>query len=84
MICYIILVSTDIMDQYKSSTVIKDVYAISDRPEGFLIDLRCSCGCCCEESLESALEFRCCREIGQAVGKLMFDGSIERISCYTT
>ena len=64
--------------------MIEDVYAMSDRPERFLfIFNRCSCGCCRDASLESALEFRCCREIEQAVGKLMFDGSIERISCIT-
>ena len=31
----------------------------------------------------SVREFRCCREVGCARGKLTFDGSIERISCMT-
>ncbi len=44
---------------------------------------RCICGECSVESLSDALEYRCCREIEQASQKLMFDGSIERISCIT-
>eukprot|EP00794_Sanderia_malayensis_P014631 gene14631-biopygen11737 len=43
----------------------------------------CTCGKCSSESLEGALEFRCCAEVAEAQGKLRFDGSIERISCVT-
>ena len=45
---------------------------------------RCSCGHCGDDSLVSALEFRCCKEVVHATGKLIFvAGSIERISCIT-
>ena len=44
---------------------------------------RCTCTRCAVEHLAGALEFRCCREVGEALGKLTFDGSIERISCVT-
>ena len=47
------------------------------------VELRCTCGDCAVENLSDALEYRCCREIVQASQKLMFDGSIERISCIT-
>ena len=30
-----------------------------------------------------ALEYRCCREVVDAVGKMAFDGSIEKIDCIT-
>lgn len=43
---------------------------------------RCICGECAIETLTDALEYRCCRET-QASQKLMFDGSIERVSCIT-
>ena len=49
----------------------------------FDIEFRRSCGKCCDENLVGAREFRCCREIGEAMEKLTFDGSIERISCVT-
>ena len=29
------------------------------------------------------MEYRCCREVGPALHKLVFDGSIEKISCVT-
>lgn len=29
------------------------------------------------------MEFRCCHEVTTAIGKLVFDGSIESISCVT-
>lgn len=45
--------------------------------------LRCKCSHCNEENLQDALEFRCCHEITNAIGKLVFDGSIERVSCIT-
>ena len=38
---------------------------------------------CAREKLEVANECRCCSEVGPAVGKLGFDGSIETISCIT-
>jgi hypothetical protein len=34
-------------------------------------------------NVASALEYRCCHEITEALGKLTFDGSIENISCLT-
>ena len=43
---------------------------------------RCICGQCAVENLAGALEHRCCREIAQAAQKLMFDGSIERVSSH--
>ncbi|XP_029203196.2 uncharacterized protein LOC114967358 [Acropora millepora] len=43
----------------------------------------CTCRECAVENLAGALEHRCCREIAQASQKLMFDGSIERVSCIT-
>ena len=30
-----------------------------------------------------AMEFRCCHEVGETMGKLVFDASIERIKCVT-
>ena len=30
-----------------------------------------------------ALEYRCCKEVVDALGKLVFDGSIEKIKCIT-
>ena len=35
------------------------------------------------ETLAGALEFRCCREVVHASGKMVFDGSIENIECIT-
>ena len=35
------------------------------------------------ENLAGALEHRCCQEIAQAGQELMFDGSVERVSCIT-
>ena len=45
--------------------------------------IRCKCEECTVYYLTDAVEYRCCREIAQASQKLMFDGSIERISCIT-
>ena len=42
---------------------------------------RCKCEHCNDETLANALEFRCCHEVTNAIGKLVFDGSIENISC---
>ena len=47
------------------------------------MDYRCKCGECREERLVGALEYRCCHEVAEALGKLVFDASIERISCVT-
>lgn len=44
---------------------------------------RCNCQCCHTDLLEGALEYRCCKEIGPALQKMTFDGSIEKISCIT-
>lgn len=44
---------------------------------------RCQCERCNVQNLVGALEFRCCREVVHASGKMAFDGSIERISCIT-
>lgn len=44
---------------------------------------RCSCQMCSHETLISAREFRCCKEVAFAHGKLIFDGSIEQFSCIT-
>ena len=44
---------------------------------------RCKCEHCNDETLANALEFRCCHEVTNAIGKLVFDGSIENISCIT-
>ena len=41
------------------------------------------CGECAVETLSGALEYRCCREIPPASQRLMFDGTIERVSCIT-
>ncbi|XP_015771727.1 PREDICTED: uncharacterized protein LOC107350027 isoform X2 [Acropora digitifera] len=43
----------------------------------------CTCRECAVENLAGVLEHRCCREIAQASQKLMFDGSIGRVSCIT-
>eukprot|EP00794_Sanderia_malayensis_P001880 gene1880-2125_t len=47
------------------------------------VDKWCTCGQCHTDLLSGAREYRCCREILEADGKLIFDGSIERISCVT-
>ena len=44
---------------------------------------RCKCKQCNDETLADALEFRCCREVTNARRQLVFDGSIETISCIT-
>ena len=49
----------------------------------FHVKSRCKCGQCKTELLEGALEFRCCHEVAEAIGKLAFDGSLERIRCLT-
>ena len=45
--------------------------------------LRCKCKQYSDETLADALEFRCCREVTNAKRQLVFDGSIETISCIT-
>ena len=35
------------------------------------------------ELLVGSIEFRCCREVTSTSGKMVFDGSIEKISCIT-
>lgn len=42
-----------------------------------IVRSRCSC-----ETLVGAREYRCCKET-PARGKMLFDGSIERINCIT-
>ncbi|KAK3715355.1 hypothetical protein QZH41_010170, partial [Actinostola sp. cb2023] len=43
----------------------------------------CRCESCNDETLAGALEYRCCHEVNQAIGMLVFDGSIERVKCVT-
>ena len=46
--------------------------------------LSCRCKCeHCNDETANALEFRCCYEVTNAIGKLVFDGSIKNISCIT-
>ncbi len=47
----------------------------------FYVFGRCSCNFSQDELLIGALEYRCCREVICAIGKSIFDGSIERITC---
>lgn len=44
---------------------------------------RCKCEHCRSQNLAGALEYRCCREVLHASGKMAFDGSIEYIKCIT-
>ena len=48
-----------------------------------LFSFRCRCEHCNDEKLEGALEYRCCHEVNQAIGMLVFDSSIDRIKCVT-
>ncbi|XP_065059440.1 uncharacterized protein LOC135692765 isoform X1 [Rhopilema esculentum] len=41
----------------------------------------CSCSQCKDELLVGALEYRCCREVHCAIGKAVFDGTIDGITC---
>ncbi|CAH3172739.1 unnamed protein product [Porites lobata] len=43
----------------------------------------CRCQHCRTELLVGSIEFRCCREVTSTSGKMVFDGSIEKISCIT-
>ena len=52
-------------------------------PRSFPCLLRCQCEQCNDMNLAGALEFRCSRDVVHSSGKLVFDGSIERISCIT-
>ena len=52
-------------------------------PNFILKQCRCKCGHCSHDNLIGALEFRCCREVVDAVRILVFDGSIEHIKCIT-
>ena len=51
--------------------------------DAIFVYFRCRCHRCNTETLVGSLEFRCCREVTNASGKMVFDGSIERISCIT-
>lgn len=44
---------------------------------------RCTCGCCHIERLNGALEHRCCREVHEAFGKVVFEGLSDDINCIT-
>ena len=44
---------------------------------------RCLCEHCHTQNLAGATEYRCCREVVDASGKMAFDGSIEKIKCIT-
>ncbi|KXJ07825.1 hypothetical protein AC249_AIPGENE13531 [Exaiptasia diaphana] len=43
----------------------------------------CRCEKCSVEELASALEYRCCTEVNQAAGMMVFDGSADKIKCIT-
>lgn len=43
----------------------------------------CKCENCSGEKLVGCLEYRCCREVVDTTGKMVFDGSIEHIKCIT-
>ena len=45
---------------------------------------KCKCGKCTREDLVGAREFRCCHEIAEAIAKLTFDGTIDRMKCITS
>ena len=51
--------------------------------DAIFVYFRCRCRRCNTETLVGSLEFRCCREVTNASGKMVFHGSIERISCIT-
>eukprot|EP00794_Sanderia_malayensis_P008527 gene8527-biopygen6824 len=57
--------------------------AVAKDHDGLTPVVLCTCGKFSSESLEGALEFRCCAKVVEAHGKLTFDGSIERTSCET-
>ncbi|KAK2571536.1 hypothetical protein P5673_004142 [Acropora cervicornis] len=62
------------------------VNLIKQRNRSVIIALpcfRCNCKQCSDETLADALEFRFCREVTNAKRQLVFDGSIETISCIT-
>ena len=44
---------------------------------------RCKCRHCSDETLVGSVEFRCCKEVVSSSGKMVFDGSSERIYCIT-
>ena len=35
---------------------------------------RCTCDNCSDQHLVGSLEFRCCKEVGEAIGKYTFEG----------
>ncbi|CAB4042141.1 Hypothetical predicted protein [Paramuricea clavata] len=43
----------------------------------------CLCTFCSDELLVGSLEYRCCHKVVCAMGKAVFDGSLERIKCIT-
>ncbi|XP_046848109.1 uncharacterized protein LOC124441677 isoform X2 [Xenia sp. Carnegie-2017] len=47
------------------------------------LDKWCACSLCRTQLLTDAIEYRCCLEVGPTLHKLVFDGSIEKISCVT-
>ena len=49
----------------------------------YIIHGRCQCEGCNAELLVGSLEFRCCTEVISSSGKMVFDGSIENITCIT-
>lgn len=49
----------------------------------FSANTRCQCQKCDDSLLNGAREYRCCSEINEAIGILVFDGRIERIKCIT-
>ena len=66
--------------------VYRFVNLIKQRNRSVIIALpcfRCKCKQCSDKTLADALEFRCCCEVTNARRQLVFDGSIETISCIT-
>ncbi|XP_068692002.1 uncharacterized protein [Montipora foliosa] len=57
---------------------------LESRYEGSVsVESWCQCERCNVETLVGSLEFCCCREVTSTSAKMMFDGSIENISCIT-
>ena len=52
-------------------------------PFNLILFDRCRRQHCRTELLVGSIEFRCCRDVTSTSGKMVFDGSIEKISCIT-
>ena len=69
----------DICRQYCTDCLIHIWYKF----QNLYTKYRCTCSLCQKELLADAIEYRCCREVGPTLHQLVFDASIERISCVT-